>query len=198
MKKLLAIIILSLCFITPSQANDVRDFQIEGVSIGDSMLDFMDEEQIKKEIRGEYAYHYKNSVFVVIGDVFDQNVKTYESLSVTIKPADPKYIIYGVRGKIKYPNELKKCLEKKREVIMSVKNLFKNLKMDKVDAVKHGYDAESLVYANEFYFPNDDQIRIFCVNWSAKTEAKRNWSDGFNVSAMKWELADFINKGGMQ
>ena len=81
---------------------------------------------------------------------------------------------------------------------MSLKNLFKNLKMDKVDAMKHGYDAESLVYANEFYFPNNDQIRIFCVNWSAKTEAKQNWSDTFNVGAMKWELVDFINKGGMQ
>ena len=198
MKKLLTILIAVCLWCQNAQSDDIRDFQIEGVSIGDSMLDFMDEEQIKKEIRSEYAYHYKNSVFVVIGDVFDQSVKTYESLSVTIKPADPKYIIYGVRGKIKYPNELKKCLEKKREVIMSVKNLFKNLKMDKVDAVKHGYDAESLVYANEFYFPNDDQIRIFCVNWSAKTEAKQNWSDTFNVGAMKWELVDFINKGGMQ
>ena len=198
MKKLLTILIAVCLWCQNAQSDDIRDFQIEGVSIGDSMLDFMDEEQIKKEIRSEYAYHYKNSVFVVIGDVFDQSVKTYESLSVTIKPADPKYIIYGVRGKIKYPNELKKCLEKKREVIMSVKNLFKNLKMDKVDAVKHGYDAESLVYANEFYFPNNDQIRIFCVNWSAKTEAKQNWSDTFNVGAMKWELVDFINKGGMQ
>ena len=198
MKKLLTILIAVCLWCQNAQSDDIRDFQIEGVSIGDSMLDFMDEEQIKKEIRGEYAYHYKNSVFVVIGDVFDQNVKTYESLSVTIKPADPKYIIYGVRGNIKYPNELKKCLEKKRGVIMSLKNLFKNLKMDKVDAMKHGYDAESLVYANEFYFPNNDQIRIFCVNWSAKTEAKQNWSDTFNVGAMKWELVDFINKGGMQ
>ena len=198
MKKLLTILIAVCLWCQNAQSDDIRDFQIEGVSIGDSMLDFMDEEQIKKEIRSEYAYHYKNSVFVVIGDVFDQSVKTYESLSVTIKPADPKYIIYGVRGNIKYPNELKKCLEKKRGVIMSLKNLFKNLKMDKVDAVKHGYDAESLVYANEFYFPNNDQIRIFCVNWSAKTEAKQNWSDTFNVGAMKWELVDFINKGGMQ
>ena len=198
MKKLLTILIAVCLWCQNAQSDDIRDFQIEGVSIGDSMLDFMDEEQIKKEIRSEYAYHYKNSVFVVIGDVFDQSVKTYESLSVTIKPADPKYIIYGVRGNIKYPNELKKCLEKKRGVIMSLKNLFKNLKMDKVDAMKHGYDAESLVYANEFYFPNNDQIRIFCVNWSAKTEAKQNWSDTFNVGAMKWELVDFINKGGMQ
>ena len=35
MKKFLNIIVLSLCLITPSQADDIRDFQIEGISIGD-------------------------------------------------------------------------------------------------------------------------------------------------------------------
>ena len=42
MKKLLAIVILSLFLITPSQADDIRDFQIEGISIGDSTLNYMD------------------------------------------------------------------------------------------------------------------------------------------------------------
>ena len=47
MKKLLAIVVLSLFLITPSQANDIRDFQIEGMSIGDSLLDNFSEKQIK-------------------------------------------------------------------------------------------------------------------------------------------------------
>ena len=49
MKKLLAIIILSLCFITPSQADDIRDFQIEGMSVGDSLLDYFSEKEIIKK-----------------------------------------------------------------------------------------------------------------------------------------------------
>jgi hypothetical protein len=32
---------------TPSQANDIRDFQIEGMSIGDSLLDYFTEKEIK-------------------------------------------------------------------------------------------------------------------------------------------------------
>ena len=50
MKKLLAIIVLSLCFITPSQADDIKDFQIEGISIGDSLLDVMSVNEIKQNI----------------------------------------------------------------------------------------------------------------------------------------------------
>ena len=33
---------------TPSQADDIRDFQIEGMSIGDSLLDYFSEGEIKK------------------------------------------------------------------------------------------------------------------------------------------------------
>ena len=46
MKKLLAIIILSLYFITSSQADDIRDFEIEGMSIGDSLLDHFTKKEI--------------------------------------------------------------------------------------------------------------------------------------------------------
>ena len=36
---------------TPSQADDIRDFQIEGMSIGDSLLDYFSEEEIKKKFK---------------------------------------------------------------------------------------------------------------------------------------------------
>ena len=48
MKKILAILILIFFLQTPSQADDIRDFQIEGMSIGDSALDYFSEEEIKK------------------------------------------------------------------------------------------------------------------------------------------------------
>ena len=48
-KKLLGILFLSLFFTTPLKADDIRDFQIEGMSIGDSLLDYFSEEKIKEE-----------------------------------------------------------------------------------------------------------------------------------------------------
>lgn len=45
MKKILAILAFSLHFITPSQANDIREFEIEGISIGDSALDYFSEKK---------------------------------------------------------------------------------------------------------------------------------------------------------
>ena len=48
MKKFLGILVLILFSLqTPSWADDIRDFQIEGVSVGDSLLDFMTENEIE-------------------------------------------------------------------------------------------------------------------------------------------------------
>ena len=50
MKKILWIVVLSLFLITPSQSDDIRDFEIEGISIGDSLLDYFSKEEINANI----------------------------------------------------------------------------------------------------------------------------------------------------
>ena len=54
MKKLLVIIALGLFLATPLKADDIQDFQIEGMSIGDSALDFFNENQIIKNSKNYY------------------------------------------------------------------------------------------------------------------------------------------------
>ena len=48
MKRLLLILILTFSFQSWTKADDISDFEIEGISIGDSALDFFDESDIKK------------------------------------------------------------------------------------------------------------------------------------------------------
>jgi len=63
MKKLLGILVLDLFLITPSQADDVRDFQIEGMSIGDSLLDYFSE----KEINDSRRNYFSNKKYYAVG-----------------------------------------------------------------------------------------------------------------------------------
>ena len=50
MKKLSTYLFLILfSFQASSLADDIRDFQIEGMSVGDSLLDYFSEEKIKKD-----------------------------------------------------------------------------------------------------------------------------------------------------
>ena len=50
MKKILAILTQISIFQVPSLAVDIRDFKIEGISIGDSALDYFSKDQIKKNL----------------------------------------------------------------------------------------------------------------------------------------------------
>ena len=63
MKKLL-ILLFSLFFLSsPSVfADDISDFEIEGISIGDSLLDYMTEDEILEEIKEnkDHYYYYEN------------------------------------------------------------------------------------------------------------------------------------------
>ena len=48
MKTLLTLLVL--LFSSSVVAEDIRDFEIEGINIGDSLLDYLDENYIKSEI----------------------------------------------------------------------------------------------------------------------------------------------------
>ena len=62
------ILIFIIIFSFKSIAEDISEFEIEGISIGDSLLDFMSEEEIIKGIElSKSVYNYLNDDF---GEVY--------------------------------------------------------------------------------------------------------------------------------
>ena len=64
MRSLIGIFILIFSLKSWCLADDIKDFQIEGMNIGDSLLNYYD----KKEIQTAYdnATYYKDKIFAVI------------------------------------------------------------------------------------------------------------------------------------
>ena len=54
MKLFLSVLILIFSLQSWTKADDIRDFEIEGISIGDSLLDFYSEKEIKQNIKVNY------------------------------------------------------------------------------------------------------------------------------------------------
>ena len=105
MKKILIIIAISLCLIIPSQANDIKDFQIDGISIGDSLLDYYNEKEISKalDVYGDKKYTQKT--------LFANQSSAYEQLQFAYKSSDRKKIIVGLGGVIFFSNNISKKLK---------------------------------------------------------------------------------------
>ena len=89
MKRFLTILILIFTLQTPSQADDIRDFQIEGMSIGDSALDYFSEDELENSLKS----YYPNKKFYLV-DIFSSKYETYAGVQLSFK--NNNYKIYSI------------------------------------------------------------------------------------------------------
>ena len=101
MRTFLTILILFFTFQTWAKADDIRDFEIEGISIGDSLLDFYSEENI---LDSQTTIFPGDKKFYDIHIPLDSD--SYDQITYTVKSNDKKYIIEQIGGdKYYYKNE---------------------------------------------------------------------------------------------
>ena len=164
MKRLLLILILTFTFQILTKADDIRDFQIEGISIGDSLLDLMSEKEINKKStdkffykNNEYYYHYFPSL---------NFLKTYDALQLTFKNNDPNYIIYSLQGVIR-PINMNECFSKIKNIKNELNILFnKNAKFDQGN---HSF-FKSSTYERYYYNLDSGYVEIVCYDMSEKSK----------------------------
>ena len=180
MRLFIAVLVLIFTLQTPSQAEDIRDFQIEGMSIGASLLDYYSKEDIESRIKNN-PYYYPNSKKFVIIAFYTKNSETFDGVHFTIKPKDKKFIIHSLKGESKNP--LEECLKIKKEVIKEISTITPNAKKSNYTNDYAKAYGKSKAYINEFKL-SSGLIRTWCVVWD-KTNVNTNkqWDDGLNVSA---------------
>ena len=96
-------------FQTLSKANDINDFEIDGISLGDSALDYFSKSFIVNELESELTYFYKDQKFAIINTNIQS--KQYDRISLTIKPNDENLYYkheFSSIGAIKDPSSNKR------------------------------------------------------------------------------------------
>ena len=193
MKRLLLIIILTLSFQTWINADDIKDFQIEGMSIGDSLLDHFSEDEI---INSKRNYFEDQRKYYVVAKF--KNLETYEIVDIYLKTGDKKYIIRTLGGLMAI--NLNECLDMKKAIKKEFDEIFSNLTTAE-HVKKHEFDksGKSKQYQQVYYFGDasnrDNHIRIECDNWSKRIKKEKGFEDGLNVVAMTTEILDWIYNG---
>ena len=193
MKKILGILVLGLLLITPSWADDIRDFEIEGMSVGDSLLDYLTKKEISEEKNSKYSLYYKNNKFVQIG--YYKNLKNYDSVSVIFKPNDKNYKIYSLAGKIIFEKNISDCYSKKNEIVSELKDLFGS--EVEIDSYERSHSADktgkSKNNTTTFNFKsNKDGIGVSCYDWSEEITKEKRWFDNLKVIIHSEEFINFL------
>jgi hypothetical protein len=190
MKKLLITIILLLSFQSLSTADDIRDFEIEGISIGDSLLKYYNLDQINNFFRN----NYKNEKFYKL-EIADQSLlnklKKYDSISFHFKKNDNKYIVQNMGGIIFY-NEIEDCLSEKKIITKEIsKALNVKLTYRKLSAT---WDKNTKYYQSEGQIDEGGVVAITCYDWSKKDEENNGWTDNLSIDIYNKEVATFIRQ----
>ena len=181
-------------FSAPSFASDISDFQIEGISIGDSLLDHLSKEEIIAEIESNKpTYNYLTDEF---GEVYLRgNFDTYDRLSFFVKPKDKHYTIYSIYGSISYDDKLEQCFAKQKEIEKEFSSTYKNAKKREI-TLEFEWDStgESVSHNIQFFFDSGDISEINCTKYKKSLKIKNNWEDSLQVSIGKKEIFDWFGK----
>ena len=188
-KRFLIILVLIINLPNLSIADDIRDFQIEGMSIGDSLLDYFSESEIKNTEKTIYPASDK---FYQI-ELKAQKESNYDKLSFILKKNDNLYKIFLIGGGKFFKNDLKGCMDFKKKVIKVVASDFSNLKEKTYEYKYLIDDKKSIAYITDFIFSDESSIRAFCVNWSKITEKKRGFEDNFSLDISSIEYLDWLD-----
>ncbi len=194
MRIFLTLLILIFGYQSWSIADDIKDFEIEGMSIGDSLLDYMNLEKINISKRNYFDDERK---YYVVG--IADNLNSYDVVDLYLKTGDNKYVIRTIGGVLGVSGS--KCFSKKKEIAKELENFFPNIKKEEFEKA-HEYDKsnKSKQYQTVFFLKNtkkknDPHIRVECSVWSKEVKKKTGFSDTLNVVAMTSEILNWIYSG---
>ncbi len=173
---------------TPSWADDIRDFQIEGMSIGDSLLDYFSMKTIENEKKD--MFNYPNSNKYTLWVPSDKSYGVFEGVQFHFKTNDSKYIIHALDGHIYYFKNIKKCYSKKKEIFNDLNKFFPNSEITHEEG-SHTLDksGESKVERSHFKIKNG-HIYLECYDWGKKLEKK--YGDKLSLSLRTEKIQNWL------
>tara|TARA_Y100000591_G_scaffold67433_1_gene55789 strand:+ start:157 stop:741 length:585 start_codon:yes stop_codon:yes gene_type:complete len=190
MKKLLGIVVLVLLLSLSVKADDIKEFEIEGMSIGDSLLKFYNNDRIIERIKNQPQY-YKDNEYILL--TFIDKTENYDGFKFHIKSDDTNYIIYMASG-FKEMN-FEKCNAKKNEISNQLEEMFGKNSREDGSIQKHSYDktGNSVGIQTAFQISNG-RIRVLCMDWSEKITKEKTWSDKLTIEMYTSEFRNWLNK----
>ena len=178
MKRLLLIFILTFSFQSWSKADDIRDFEIEGISLGDSLLKYMSTRDIKSN---KLNFYHSKSKFIAIN--FSGNKNMYEHVYLYVKRNDKNFKIYMIRAANLVKNK-NSCFKSKKKIVEEMRSLFRSATIQE-GKQEHYYYKKSTQYITQFYYGNDgrysDGARAECLIINKDTAQKYNISSSLEV-----------------
>ena len=205
MKKIFFLIIWILTFQTQSLGDNIKYFKIEGMSIGDSALDYFNESQLEDNEQGWHNYSYNE-----YSTSYMPGKGIYNWFLVSYKNDDNNFIIEGIIGGLEISNyDNKKCINKLDNVAINITELFKNTAQEKRKTYKLKADAaqsypftgKSIATSLSFNFLDGAKVILACYNMDKETKENESFltsilkqNDSFRIDVRSSAFINYLKK----
>ena len=172
-------------------SEDISDFQIEGISIGDSALDYFNKSEIINNLL--YDNIYTSDTYSTFELYKHKSLKKYDAISISFKKGDTLFAIQSVSGIIFYKSNIDNCYKDFEKVSDDLSLTFKHI--NKVSSDKnHAADptGESKSKGAYFWLDSGALASVECYDWSDKLTESNGWTDNLNVYLSSKEFADWL------
>ena len=191
MKIFISVLVLIFGFQSWTIADNIKDFEIEGMSVGDSLLTYISQNKIE-DLQKHFTYPNRDHYQIAINDDI-YKLNNYDFLQIDLKTNDNNYTIPLLGGVIDFPKKINECIFKKNEIIADIMKAFPNLTRNDRD-VSHPQDksGKSKVYQTFFRLTNG-AISIECEDWSSKSEKELNYTDRLKIYVLTEKYNNWLN-----
>ncbi len=189
----LYLVILTLIFGIQSlvKADDIRDFDIDGISIGESFSKYIGKNILEEKFKSFYpgSKEYYLLEFTKNDLKFLDN---YTYIGVHFKKDDSNFEVYSIKGMMDFDNDLNTCLGQKKVIVNSIKETLRNPEEEKYENSYDNVYGSSKAYVSDFKISNG-YIRIWCTDWDKTHEKSQAWMDTINVDLSSQIFLDWLN-----
>ena len=193
--RFLILIVLIFSFQPLAKADDISDFEIEGMSIGSSLLDYFSKKTIidKKNSYSDKGYIFGVKDFYSITFRQLPRFEVYEAIQIYLKDKDENFIIQALSGFKYYENNINECYSDLNSIVKEFDTIFPNSrKVGDGEKRKHSADQSGESTTLDYYYyikdNNYEFVAIVCTDWSKKI----NRIDSFQVEISSYEFGDFL------
>ena len=187
MRIIIIIITLFINLQSLTKADDISDFEIEGLSIGDSLLNHFSVMEIKNF--QNYDDLPSDMSFRII-EIFSNEMKMdlYDSVQIYYKPNDKAFKIHGVNGGLFCDTKIK-CINQYDEIKKDISKLFGDtLKSDNFNG-KHMDDSTGQsVYEYIVYYHPNGEIAVGYTDWAKHM----NYNDNVSIDITTQEVSNWV------
>ena len=171
MKIFITLLFLTLGFQSWTKADDISDFQIEGMSIGENLIKHAETIGVSvNEIKSYNLFFYPRSKkYAGISFKDKGNFKTFDAVQFTINPNN--YDIHTIGGKIykNFENNMAACYRKQNEILNELKSSFSYEEIKFDSERPHNYDKTGKSTVQEYFIKfSTGEISIRCTDWTSK------------------------------